>query len=121
APDRRVGFFLSDDGAAAATPDGLVLLENAILWALGREGDIDSTVDIETVGTEMPAAFVLGPNYPNPFNPTTVIPFDLTQASAVRLTVYNTLGQEVARLVDEVLPVGRYEAPFDAASLPSGT
>ncbi len=121
APARRLGFFMSDEGAAVATSDGMVLLENALLWVLGREGEISSTVDIEAVGGELPTAFALDQNYPNPFNPTTVIPFDLTEAGFVRLTVYNTLGQEVARLVDQVLPSGRFNASFEAADLPSGT
>ena len=45
-------------------------------------------------------------NYPNPFNPTTQIKYALPAAGPVNLTIYNMLGQEVVRLVDEVKPEG---------------
>lgn len=74
-----------------------------------------------TEGTaEVPQAYALAQNYPNPFNPETAIRFDLPQAGAVRLAVYDVLGREVALLVDGYLPAGRHEAVFEAAQLPSG-
>lgn len=69
---------------------------------------------------DLPREFVLASNHPNPFNPTTVISFTLPEASHVRLSVYNMLGQEVARLVDAVRETGEHQARFDASSLPSG-
>ncbi len=71
-------------------------------------------------GPEVPRAISLGQNYPNPFNPATVIPFDLAQPAAVTLTVYNTLGQQVATLIDEVVPAGPRTVTFRADDLPSG-
>ncbi|MFZ1728588.1 MAG: T9SS type A sorting domain-containing protein, partial [Bacteroidota bacterium] len=59
--------------------------------------------------------------YPNPFNPTTNIVFNVSEERQVRIAVYNNLGAEVAELVNEVLPAGRYEMTFDASALPSGT
>ena len=70
---------------------------------------------------EVPGAFTLHPNYPNPFNPTTTIAYDLAAAGAVRLAVYDVYGREVARLVDATQAPGHYEVPFDAAHLASGT
>jgi hypothetical protein len=68
-----------------------------------------------------PAEFTLGQNYPNPFNPTTRLTFAVAEERHVRLAVYNSLGVEVAELVNETLPAGRYEVSFDASDLPSGT
>jgi surface protein len=59
-------------------------------------------------------------NYPNPFNPSTVITYTLPEASPVRLSVYNMIGQEVAILVNGYKEEGRYEARFDAGGYTSG-
>jgi hypothetical protein len=67
-----------------------------------------------------PKAFELAQNYPNPFNPSTVIRFSVPSTTPVTLKVYNTLGQEVASLVNDVMSAGNYEADFSAASLSSG-
>jgi hypothetical protein len=66
-------------------------------------------------------AFGLEQNYPNPFNPTTSIVFTVGEERAVRVAVYDLLGTEMAELVNETLPAGRYEVTFDASDLPSGT
>ena len=58
--------------------------------------------------------FALLPNHPNPFNPETTIPFLLSDASQVRLVVYNTLGQTVRILVDDYRPQGMQAAVWDA-------
>ncbi|MCB0724674.1 MAG: T9SS type A sorting domain-containing protein [Ignavibacteriae bacterium] len=68
----------------------------------------------------IPDRFGLMQNYPNPFNPSTSISFDLPERSDVNLTVYNTLGQSVAVLVNSSLQAGRYNYVFDASSVPSG-
>lgn len=64
--------------------------------------------------------YALGTNYPNPFNPTTQISFDLVEAGMVRLSVYNVLGQQVAMLVNGELSSGHHAVNFDATGLPSG-
>ncbi len=69
----------------------------------------------------VPAEFALRQNYPNPFNPATQIRFDLPESAHVRLDVYNSLGQQVATLVNETKGAGRYEISFDAGYLSSGT
>ena len=64
---------------------------------------------------ELPEGYELGQNYPNPFNPTTNISFTLADAGAVRLTVYDLLGREVAKLVDQTLPAGATHVTWNAA------
>jgi len=70
---------------------------------------------------QQPAAFTLHQNYPNPFNPTTTIRFDLPEDAVVTLKIYNSLGQEVASVLDRAeMYEGEQEVSFDATSLPSG-
>jgi hypothetical protein len=71
-------------------------------------------------GSPIPDQFDLHANYPNPFNPSSMINYGLPGDAMVRLTVYNTLGQEVARLVDAVETAGYKSTTFDGATLPSG-
>ncbi len=68
----------------------------------------------------LPASFVLRQNYPNPFNPTTMITYTLTEASHVRLQVFDMQGRRVQILVDQRKAPGAYTMPFDAGNLPSG-
>ena len=70
--------------------------------------------------TEIPKTYELLGNYPNPFNSNTTIRYSLSQSGFVNLHVYNILGQEVAKLVNEEQNFGSYEVQFDATNLPSG-
>ena len=65
-------------------------------------------------GRALPARFALGPNYPNPFNPSTIIPYQLPTATHVRLEVFNLLGQRIATLVDGTRPAGFHTATWHA-------
>ena len=60
--------------------------------------------------------FRLYQNYPNPFNPNTVISWQLVVDSRAILKVYDIIGNEVATLVDEELPIGEYKVEFDASN-----
>ena len=64
--------------------------------------------------------FMLYDNYPNPFNPATVIRYQLPISSHMSLKVYDLLGQEIATLFEGVRQPGTYEALFDAGNLPGG-
>ena len=61
-----------------------------------------------------PRAFALHANYPNPFNPSTAIRYQLAAASQVRLELYDVLGQKVRTLVHEVQPAGYYQVAWDS-------
>jgi hypothetical protein len=71
-------------------------------------------------GAELPQRFALGQNYPNPFNPTTEIRFDLAAAAKVELSIFNTLGQRVATLINESRPAGSYRVSWDGSGAASG-
>jgi hypothetical protein len=68
----------------------------------------------------IPAKFVLHANYPNPFNPTTTIRYELPKQVMVSLKVYDLLGQEVASLVSEVQIAGKHQAVLRGENLSSG-
>ena len=80
----------------------------------------DQLTFVETDLNKIPSDFVLEQNYPNPFNPSTKISFGLPQRSNVVLKVFNTLGQEVAELVNESLEAGTHSYNFNALNLTSG-
>jgi hypothetical protein len=68
----------------------------------------------------IPSHYSLQQNWPNPFNPSTQIAYDLPQAGHVSLKVFDLLGREVATLVDEKQSPGSYCSAFDGSGLPSG-
>ncbi|MBK7093279.1 MAG: T9SS type A sorting domain-containing protein [bacterium] len=61
----------------------------------------------------LPTSFALGQNYPNPFNPETVIEFALPKSANVMITVYNTTGQKVATVLNNVMSAGRHQVRWD--------
>ncbi|MFZ5947635.1 MAG: T9SS type A sorting domain-containing protein [Stygiobacter sp.] len=69
---------------------------------------------------ELPTQFELSQNFPNPFNPETKISYTLPKESNVSLKVYDVLGDEVAKLVNEVKQAGVYNVTFNAKNLTSG-
>ncbi len=96
-------------------------VEITALYPGGVESDPVSA-EIYFVGNEadvIPVTRLQG-NYPNPFNPTTVIRFDIAQSSPVTLDIYNIKGQKVATLVDSYLPPNSYSITWDATGQSSG-
>ncbi|HRI86511.1 MAG TPA: T9SS type A sorting domain-containing protein, partial [Ignavibacteria bacterium] len=70
--------------------------------------------------TEIPKEFVLYNNYPNPFNPSTSIKFDLPKDVLVSIKIFDILGREVRTLVNDFKTAGRYTVTFSGADLSSG-
>ena len=71
-------------------------------------------------GSLVPSEFALDQNFPNPFNPSTELRYQLSGEGHATLTIHNVLGQEVARLADADQPAGYYAIRWDAANRPSG-
>jgi hypothetical protein len=69
---------------------------------------------------ETPGTTALMQNYPNPFNPATTIPFAVATGARTTVTIFDVLGREVARPVDEWKDPGEYKVQFDASGLASG-
>jgi hypothetical protein len=84
-------------------------------WVFTRSG-----TPVREEAANVPSQFVLEQNYPNPFNPSTTIRYALPQRSHVTLSVYNTLGQRVAALVQGQQEAGSYEVKFNGSALASG-
>jgi photosystem II stability/assembly factor-like uncharacterized protein len=106
---------------------------NKYFWAIkakDREGLVTRSaigsfilgnyVSVENWMSEIPTEYSLKQNFPNPFNPSTVIRYALPYESRVRISVFNSLGQLVNELVDKIERSGNYEKTFNAVNLPSG-
>jgi hypothetical protein len=129
------GIFLSGNNGTTWSPanDGLTSISVYSLAIIGtnlfagtfgggvyRRPLSELTTGISVPATGSPDAFRLEQNYPNPFNPGTVIRYTLPARARVRLTVYNSLGQNVATLVDEETEPGVHDIRFDGSGLASG-
>jgi hypothetical protein len=80
----------------------------------------DYVTYVEQISGVVPKKFRLDQNFPNPFNPTTTIVFAIPEPSSVMLKLYDTLGREVAVLVEEDKQAGEYHVMLDAVGLASG-
>ena len=102
-------------------PGSAAFTDNA---PLSRARQVFYKLPVPPVGVDeqngTPNAFHLSQNYPNPFNPETKIDYRVGQAGLVTIKVYNTLGQEVATLLNENLNPGQYQVTFAGNNLPSG-
>jgi len=101
------------------------LMDNVVLHkkALTPEEFMPKPEDITGVTDnpiDIPTAFSLEHNYPNPFNAETTIKYFLQGTSIVNLVVYNVAGQEVSILVNSEQSQGHHSVSFDAGGLPSG-
>ncbi len=103
-------------------------LQNGTLYTYSLIAvDMNGTRDELATATASPShdaavitEYALHQCYPNPFNPTTIITFDIVENGFVSLKVYNLMGQEVATVLRETMDVGRYAITFDSSNLPSG-
>ncbi len=103
---------------------GKYVMADAAMLRLNRKLSPDvvivSVEDEKSVQTSLPETLVLEQNYPNPFNPSTKVQFTLPSDAVAKLVVYNTLGEEVATLINTELKAGTHSAEFRADGLSSG-
>jgi hypothetical protein len=97
-------------GAVSVAPGGTRVF--SVSYATGT-----SIEDSEVLRED---GFELLPAYPNPFNPSTVVSFQLSVFSDIRLAIYDVIGREVAVLVDGAMPAGSHSVTFDASGFASG-
>ncbi len=115
ADGRRLTVFLTQSFS-------YVVRGNTMTWTDLRAAPLSATTDRSghftlpsaSLAGALPERFELGPNYPNPFNPCTMIPYQLPEAMQVRLEVFNSLGQRIATVVDNEQPAGFHIASKDA-------
>ncbi len=112
-------------GASLALVNPLLDNAEARFWSVSSSGGTSGEPNLDVLvanelnehpinNTDQPYQTQLGNNYPNPFNPTTTIPFSLEKASKVRLTVYDMLGRSVRVIIDEYRSAGTHEVRFSA-------
>ncbi|MCZ6702595.1 MAG: T9SS type A sorting domain-containing protein, partial [Ignavibacteria bacterium] len=102
--------------------DNDIILSGEYYYRL-KQIDNDGTYeysDVVTIEVDAPNNFYLSQNYPNPFNPETRIDFKIPLKQLVTIRVYNTLGEQVAELVNEVKEAGSYAVTFYGTNLSSG-
>lgn len=132
---RLDNILRTTDGGATWTPQpsgttnvlrGVYFVDASTGTVVGDYGTILHTTNGGVASVErglrhqFPQQYVLSQNYPNPFNPTTTIRYGLPQQASVTITLFNTLGQLVATLVNESQTAGYHEAKFDGTGFASG-
>lgn len=132
---QRADHFAWQPGGWVPATSSLASGRNSHLWFVDQcDNSIDFSwfVSVRFCYRQSPSAAINGPaglpavtelfaNYPNPFNPSTQIRYDVPQIGQVRLSVFDLLGREVAVLVNDRKAPGSYSASFDATGLASGT
>jgi hypothetical protein len=88
------------------------LFSQVFRFTTGSTNSVDENKNLFT--------YNLGQNYPNPFNPITVIKYQLAKPGFVTISIYNMLGMQIAKLVNEEKSAGSYDVSFEANGLSSG-
>lgn len=102
-----------------------IIGNNKLMFRFGPELYTATIGDVIPISNEqaedrIPKSFTLHANYPNPFNPTTQLSFELSTPGKTTVSVYSITGQKVQTLELGTLSAGAHQATFDATNLPSG-
>jgi hypothetical protein len=121
AADAKTAFQLNTNDAIATVKLADKAAQGGSVSIATEMTDISGEAVMSKVAVaSLPTEFSLMQNYPNPFNPSTQISYNLPQAGKVTLTVYNLMGQEVAKLVNEQKNAGSYSIEWAPKNLASG-
>lgn len=116
-----VNFGLSGDSVLCAWASTAYLNTDSTTSNVGILILKTNTVGVNNISTVIPTEHKLYTNYPNPFNPSTKIKFEIPKDEFVKITVYDLSGKAVSELVNERLKAGVYETDFNGSNLSSGT
>ena len=89
-------------------------------WVQGASKAAITDVSDHQLASTVPQTFVLGNNYPNPFNPVTIIPFALPYQTHVTIELLNIRGRRIETLADKIYQTGWHQIEFNGSSLGSG-
>ncbi|MBI4546678.1 MAG: T9SS type A sorting domain-containing protein [Ignavibacteriae bacterium] len=118
-PGKGYWVKVNQQGSIILSSDSSLSKENRI--RIIQTSELPPAPPLETFGTTyLPKQYVLEQSYPNPFNPVTVIRYQLPVSSKVILRIYNILGQEVKTLVDEIQDAGYKSVEWNASQFASG-
>jgi len=91
-------------------------LDQTTLESVASDGQFSSSQRWQ-IQIRPPLKYELYQNFPNPFNGTTTIPFDVDRSSRIKIMIYNLRGQKVVTLVDRIMPMGKYSEIWDGHDL----
>jgi hypothetical protein len=109
----------SVEGMFSIQLSNLMINETMLSGQVYQEIPIGSA-SVSNNQTNLPTEFAFNPPYPNPFNATLTIPYEVPMNSKVRISIYNLLGQHIATLIDHSMSPGSYSVVWNAGNLPSG-
>jgi hypothetical protein len=117
--------YSADPAKYMFTYDQAIRMQTAMLNSpfrnqLGTHGLCAAVLGINNEGNYIPDGYELMQNYPNPFNPVTEIGFSIPQQTNVSITIYNSLGEESAAILNEIKTAGNHKVKWDAVDFPSG-
>ena len=121
-----IGRLVDENGAALAEVQLQLYASQYVYDATsGSDGSFSFNNITGVEDNQLPTGYIVSDNFPNPFNPTTKIKFEIpgqvrNDNMLVTLKVFDILGNEIATLVNEEKPTGTYELNWNAANLPSG-
>jgi hypothetical protein len=106
--NNQASFTYNSPVAPIVDPDSRILM------------DLTYVTYVDHNSQSSPGQFTLYQNYPNPFNSWTVIPFSIPKSAKVRMDIFNSLGEIVSTIAEQVYPAGTHKVQWDAKNLPSG-